>query len=337
MKLNWKTALGIVLSAGLLVWTLRGESPSDIWAVIAKSNVPLLIVAALVATTVFPLRAIRWRVILEPVAPNLPVAQLWRATAVGMMVNNIYPARLGEIARAYALTRETNRVSLTSAVASLAVDRVFDALTLMLLLVAAMLVPEFPRGITIGGQPVQRAAALFGVGALILFVMLYVIVVFPQYLARIYAAMVGRVAPSLVDRGSTIIHAFSEGLGVLRSPRRFAAVFFWALVHWLVNALAFWIGFKAVGIDVPFSAANFLQGIIAIGVALPSSPGFFGVFEAAAKVGLEVYSVPGGLAVSWAIGFHILSFIPITIIGLYYFARLGLHFSDFKAQPNEAR
>jgi hypothetical protein len=337
MKLNWKTALGIVLSAGLLVWTLRGESPSDIWAVISKSNVALLVVAALVATAVFPLRAIRWRVILEPVAPNLPVAQLWRATAVGMMVNNIYPARLGEIARAYALTRETNRVSLTSAVASLAVDRVFDALTLMLLLVAAMLSPEFPRGITIGGQPVQRAAALFAVGALILFVMLYVIVVFPQHLARLYAAMVGRVAPGLVERGSTIIHAFSEGLGVLRSPRRFAAVFFWALVHWLVNALAFWIGFKAVGIDVPFSAANFLQGIIAIGVALPSSPGFFGVFEAAAKVGLEVYGVTGGLAVSWAIGYHILSFIPITIIGLYYFARLGLHFSDFKAQPNEAR
>jgi glycosyltransferase 2 family protein len=100
MKLNWKTALGIALSAGLLVWTLRGESPSDIWAVISRSNVALLIVAALVATAVFPLRALRWRVILEPVAPNLPVGQLWRATAVGMMVNNIYPARLGEIARA---------------------------------------------------------------------------------------------------------------------------------------------------------------------------------------------------------------------------------------------
>ena len=337
MKLNWKTALGIALSAGLLVWTLRGESASDIWSVISRSNVPLLVLAALVATAVFPLRAIRWRVILEPVAPNLPVGQLWRATAVGMMVNNIYPARLGEIARAYALTRETNRVSLTSAVASLAVDRVFDALTLMLLLVSAMLAPEFPRGITVGGQPIQRGAALFAAGALVLFVALYVIVVFPHYLARLYAAVVGRLAPGLVERGSAIIHAFSEGLGVLRSPRRFAAVFFWALVHWLVNALAFWIGFKAVGIDVPFSAANFLQGIIAIGVALPSSPGFFGVFEAAAKVGLEVYGVTGGRAVSWAIGFHILSFIPITVIGLYYFARLGLHFSDFKAQPNEAR
>jgi glycosyltransferase 2 family protein len=335
MRLNWKSALGIALSAGLLVWTLRGESPAEIWSVISQANVPLLILAALVATAIFPLRAIRWRIILGPAAPNLPFAPLWRSIAIGMMVNNIYPARLGEVARAYALTRETNRVRLTGAVASLAVDRVFDALTLMLLLVSAMLSADFPQGMTVGGQPVQRGALLFAVGAVGLFVVLYAIVAFPHHLVRLYAAVVGRVAPRLVTRGSEIIHAFSGGLGVLRSPSRFAAVFFWALLHWLVNALAFWLGFKAVGIEVPFSAANFLQGIIAIGVALPSSPGFFGVFEAAAKVGLEVYGIPGRQAVSWAIGFHILSFIPITLIGLYYFARLGLHFSDFKTPAAE--
>jgi uncharacterized protein (TIRG00374 family) len=335
MKLNWKSALGIALSVVLLVWTLRGESPSEIWSVLARSNLPLLILSALVATAIFPLRAIRWRIILDPTAPKLPIGALWRAIAIGMMVNNIYPARLGEIARAYALTRETDRVTFTASLASLAVDRVFDALTLMLLLVSAMLAPDFPTGITIGGQPVQRGAMVFAAGALGLFVVLYVIVAFPERLVRVYAAVVGRFAPRFVERGSAIIHGFSGGLGVLRSPARFAAVFFWALAHWLVNGLAFWIAFKAVTIDVPFSAANFLQGIIAIGVALPSSPGFFGVFESFATVGLAVYGVPRSQAVSWAIGFHILAFIPITAIGLYYFARLGLHFSDFKTPPND--
>ena len=141
MRLNWKSALGIVLSAGLLVWTLHDESPAEIWMSISQSNVPLLIFAALVATAIFPLRAIRWRIILDPTAPGLPFGALWRSIAIGMMVNNIYPARLGEVARAYALTRETKRVRLTGAVASLAVDRVFDAVTLMLLLVSAMLAP----------------------------------------------------------------------------------------------------------------------------------------------------------------------------------------------------
>ncbi len=335
MRLNWKSALGIALSAGLLVWTLRGESPAEIWSVLSQSNLPLLVLAALVATSIFPLRAIRWRIILDPMAANLPIGALWRSIAVGMMVNNIYPARLGEVARAYALTRETRRVSLTGAVASLAVDRVFDAIVLMLLLVSAMLAPEFPKGMVVGGQPVQRGALVFGLGAVGLLVFLYVIVASPERLVAAYAAVVGRFAPRLVTRGSEVIHSFSEGLGVLRSPRRFVAVFLWAVAHWLVNALAFWIGFKAVGLNVPFSAANFLQGIIAIGVAIPSSPGFFGVFELAATVGLAVYGVPNRQAISWAIGFHVLSFIPITVIGLYYFARLGLHFSDFKTPQPE--
>lgn len=337
MRLNWKSALGIVLSAGLLVWTLRNESPSEIWSVLSQSNLPLLVLAALVATSIFPLRAIRWRIILDPMAADLPIGALWRSIAIGMMVNNIYPARLGEVARAYALTRETKRVSLTGAVASLAVDRVFDAIVLMLLLVSAMLAPEFPKGMVVGGQPVQRGAFVFGLGAIALLVLLYVIVAIPERLVAFYAAVAGRFAPRLVERGSAIIHKFSEGLAVLRSPRRFVAVFLWAVAHWLVNALAFWIGFKAVGLTVPFSAANFLQGIIAIGVAIPSSPGFFGVFELAATVGLAVYGVPNRQAISWAIGFHVLSFIPITVIGLYYFARLGLNFSDFKTPQPEAQ
>jgi len=335
MRLNWKSALGIVLSAALLVWTLKGESPSEIWAVISQSDVFLLVLSAGVATTIFPLRAIRWRIILEPTAPGMPIGPLWRSTAIGMMVNNVYPARLGEIARAYALTRETDRLRFTSAVASLAVDRVFDSLALMLLLVSAMLSPDFPKDTTLGGKPIQHGAALFAGGAVALFAVLYAIVFFPEQLVRMYSAVAGRISPRLVTKGSEIIRTFSSGLTVLRSPRRFVEIFLWALLHWLVNGVAFWIAFKAVGIDVPFSAANFLQGIIALSVAIPSSPGFFGVFEAAAKIGLAVYGVPSGQAVSWAIGFHILSFLPITLIGIYYFARLGLHFSDFRKPADQ--
>ena len=334
MRLDWKGALGIVLSVGLLVWTLRGESPREIWEVLSHSNLPLLMLAAATATSIFPLRAIRWRIILEPVAPNLPYGPLWRSTAIGMMVNNVVPARIGEIARAYALTRETPRVRFPAAFASLAVDRVFDALVLMLLMVSAMFSPAFPRDTVIMGQPVQRYAVLFAAGAVGLFGVLYAIVYFPERLVALFAATLGRVSPKIVARGTELIHAFSAGLGVLRSPRRFVAVLWWTVIHWLVNALAFWIAFQAVGIDAPFSAANFLQGLIAVGVAVPSSPGFFGVFEAFAKIGLAVYGVDGARAVSWAIGLHILSFIPITVIGAFYFARLGLHFRELREAPS---
>ena len=124
---------------------------------------------------------------------------------------------------------------------------------------------------------------------------------------------------------------------MLRSPSRFGAVLMWTVLHWLMNALAFWLGFRAVGIVAPFSAALFVQGIIAIGVAIPSAPGFFGVFEAVARESLAVYGVGPDLAVAWAIGFHILSFIPITLIGAVYFARLGMHMGDLGAAATAER
>jgi uncharacterized protein (TIRG00374 family) len=153
-------------------------------------------------------------------------------------------------------------------------------------------------------------------------------VFFPSWLIRAYELLVRRVAPRLEARGRAALEAFASGLSVLRSPRRFVAILGWAILFWLTNALSFWFGFKALGIGAPFTAALFLQGIIALGVAVPSSPGFFGVFETFGILGLSVYGISRTEAVSWAIGQHVLSFIPITLIGAWYFARLGLHLQD---------
>jgi uncharacterized membrane protein YbhN (UPF0104 family) len=105
----------------------------------------------------------------------------------------------------------------------------------------------------------------------------------------------------------------------------------WALVGWLVNGTSFWIAFKAVGIEAPFSAALFLQSLLAFAVAAPSAPGFFGVFEASTKVALSVYAIDQTLAVSYALGYHLLGWIPITAIGFWYLGRMGLHLKDMSA------
>jgi uncharacterized protein (TIRG00374 family) len=330
MKLGWRGVLGFALSALLLWWTLRGVSVAEVREQLRTANIALLALSAAVATCIFPLRAIRWRVILEPVAPGLPFGPLWRSTAIGMMVNNVVPARAGELVRVFALTRETDRVGFVAGFASLAVDRVFDAVVLITMLVAAMLAPAFPGDTVILGQPASHYAVVLGVAALGILAVLYAIVFAPELIERLYMAVARRLSPALAERGRRLLLSFITGLGALRSPTRFARVFLWTLLHWLVSALSFWIAFRAVGIQAPFSAAVFLQSLIAIGVAIPSSPGFFGVFEASAKVGLAAYGITGPQVITWALGYHILSFLPITIIGAYYFSRLGLHFRDMR-------
>ena len=328
MKFGWRSALGFALSALLLWWTLRGVALADVWRELRGANLGLLVLSAVAATAIFPLRARRWRAILHPVEPDLPFGMLWRSTAIGMMINNVVPARAGEIARAYALTRETPRVGFSAAFASLAVDRLFDAVVVLALMFLAMLDPRFPRG-TAAGDMVANWAGTGTIFLAALVATLYLLVFFPARIIGLYEAFARRVAPRFEARGRDVLGAFAAGLGVLRNPRRFAEVLFWTVVHWLTNALAFWIAFKALDITTAgFGAALFLQGLIAVGVALPSSPGFFGVFEAAARTGLTVYGVNSTQATSWAIGFHLLSFIPITVMGAYYFARLGLHLGE---------
>lgn len=327
MRIGWRGALGIALSAVLLAWALRDVHWVDVQQHLRTTNVPLLALSAIVATLCFPLRAIRWRVILEPVVAGLPYGTLWRSTAIGMMVNNVVPARAGELARAYALARDSRRVSFSAAFASLAVDRVFDAFVIILLMLVAMADPAFPRDSGLSRSAANWAGS--GVIAMLAFLgALYLVVFFPDRIIAMYEGFSRRVAPRFEQRGRDALLAFAAGLGVLRSPGRFATILWWTLLHWLVNALAFWIGFKAVGIDVPLSAALFVQGLIAIGVALPSSPGFFGIWEAVATQALALYGVANAQAITWAIGFHLLGFIPITVIGGWYFVRLGMHFRD---------
>jgi uncharacterized protein (TIRG00374 family) len=331
MKFGWRGALGIALSVVALWWTLRGIDFGSVMGHIGRSKPLLLALATAAATGIFPLRARRWRPILHSVAPDLPFTPLWRATAIGMMVSNLVPARAGELARAYALARETRRVPFTAAFASVAVDRGFDAAVVLLLMFVAMLDSRFSAGAVVAGQPASRVIAGGAVFAGSVLAVFYLMARFPNAVVRAFAAATGRISPRLERRGGELLRSFVSGLGVLRHPALFAEVLWWTLLHWLLNALAFWLGFLAVGIDAPFTAALFLQGLIAIGVALPSAPGFFGIFELFAKAGLTVYGVPDDLAVAWAISFHFLSFIPITLIGAWYFVRLGLHMREIGA------
>ncbi|HET7586396.1 MAG TPA: lysylphosphatidylglycerol synthase transmembrane domain-containing protein [Gemmatimonadaceae bacterium] len=333
MNARWRGALGIALSALLLVWVLHGVTWAEVAAHVRRANVALLVLSAFVATLTFPLRARRWRTILEPIAGRLPFGMLWRATAVGMMANNVLPARTGELIRAYVLTRETDRVRYATAFASIAADRAFDAIVVLVLLVAAVFDPAFPATRLGGVAGAHAMSTWIGFGAALVggaLVALYVLLFFPALLARMVSAIARRIAPSLERRGVDLVHAFAGGLTVLRRPTHAAAVLWWTLLHWLTNALAFWIGFRAVGIDAPLTSALLVQGLIALGIAIPSAPGFWGIFEAAGKVGLAIYGVHESLAVTWAVAYHVVSFIPITLIGIYYVGRLGLRMGELR-------
>src|SRR5262245_35112292 len=217
------------------------------------------------------------------------------------MANNVLPARAGEFARAYVATQRAD-VRFTTALASIAVERVLDGLVMLALLAAAVAAPSFPAGTTLAGVSLARIATGLGVvfgGAL---VVAFFVAYRPDPWLRLLARVLHAVLPArIADRLSHIAQGLIEGLTVLRRPGRFAAVVLWSFAIWLTNGLSFWLCFRAFGIPLTFAAALLLQALIGFGVAVPSSPGFWGVFEYATKLALAIYGVDQTLAVSYAV------------------------------------
>ncbi len=331
MKNGVRNALGFLLSVVLLWWTMKDTSLRAVWGVLSQSSLPLWVGCMVFGGAIFPLRARRWQALLAPVAGRLPFRPLWQSTAIGMMSSNVLPLRPGEFVRAFALSRAEPRVRFTAAFASVAIDRLFDTVVLLLLMLVATLDPAFPSQQKIGdhtlGFWLAIPAAVFS--AVLISLILFLIA--PDTVFRIVDSVMRRVAPKFEPKVRGMLEGFVSGLHVLRSPKLLAEVFFWTLLHWLCNAFAFWLGFQALRLTAPFSAALLLQGLIAIGVAVPSSQGIFRQFEAVGKAGLAIYGISNTEAVSWVIGFHVLTFVPITVMGAWYVSRLKLHFSDFRS------
>jgi len=328
--------IGLAVTAALLVWALWGIKPREVIAHVQHADPLLLLAAVVLATATFPLRTIRWRLILRSVdGHRFDWVPLWHATAIGFMANNLLPARAGEVARAYAVTRQLP-VRFTTALGSVGVERVFDALVMLALMAVAIAAPSFPARTMVNGHSLatlaSAAALLFG--AVLGFALIVV------HRPAPWLALLGRVLHRFLpqraaDRLTHWAEGIVAGLAVLKSPARFAGVVAWSLVVWGVNAAAFAVCFRAFGLEVPLEAALLLQGIIGFGVAVPSTPGFVGVFEAATRVTLAIYAVGPSLAVSYALTYHLTTFIPITLLGLWSLSRLHLRLGELRGAGGE--
>lgn len=322
--------IGIALSVLLLWWALRDVHWQEVRAHITAARLWPFVATIVTATLAFPLRTVRWRYLLRLDGETIPFMPLWHATAIGFMANNLLPARTGELARAYA-TRRLTSVKFSTAAATIAVERIMDGITLVILLGLAVAAGGFQGEVTIAGVPMSRII----IGTAGLFTILLAgafLAILNQRLALAIAERVtGAVLPARWrPRVIGAVHGLLEGLEALRSPQRFLAVAAWSFVVWGVNGLSFYLCLVTFNIDAPWTAAFVVQSLIAFGVALPQSPGYFGMFEAATKATLLAYGIGTSAAISYAVAYHISTFIPITLLGIWSLTRASLHFADLR-------
>lgn len=326
MKLDWKAGLGIGITVFLLWWLLRDVPFGEVWQHIREAHLGLLAASIAVATSGYLIRALRWKVLLQPVQPGTSLRNRFAAVNIGFMANNLLPARIGEFARAYALAR-VEPVTVSAALGTLVVERVLDALTYVGILLVVMSRPSFPAAAADSGL-IAKMQAVIPFLLLGLLLVLVVLVAFPRVVVRIgervAALLPGDFARPVVDA----LESFLDSLKILRSPWLLTQAVLWSVGFWLWHGLSFWLALMAFDIDVGAVAAYFTEVVVGFGVAVPAAPGFLGTFHAAASAALDVFGVPAASSLAFAFGYHAAGFIPVTVIGLYYAGQIGLSLSD---------
>lgn len=321
--LDWRALLGIGISVALLWWTFRGVDLGAVVREIGRARpVPFLLATSL-TTFVFWIRAWRWKSLVDPVHRGTSFRSRFAAVSIGFMGNNLLPARIGEFARAYAFSR-IEPVPLAAAFSTLVIERLFDAVFVIVALVVAMQVPSFPG---LGEAAwLTSAARTLAFLVVLAFCILGLLVVFPEKTVHVMEAIAARVLPAKLRRPVIdALEAFLKGVGVLRDPGLLLRAGAWTLVLWFVNALGFWFALVAFRLDLPFTAALFLQSVIALFVSVPSGPGFFGLYHSAARIVLiDMWGRGESASLGFATGHHLAGFIPITLIGLWYARQIGM-------------
>lgn len=274
-------------------------------------------------------RTIRWQYLLRPVK-KVSALRLYPVVIVGLMANNLLPARTGELVRAYVLgVRE--RISKSSALGTIAVDRLFDGLTLvpMMAIVAVFAGRDISFPIGFGVELNLAAlsavmAALFGAGLAVLLVL-----VFSTRARNSLHRLVHRIAPGkLKPKVQDVLESFFVGLESLRSPVDLAVAWIMSVISWILEATMYFLIAKGFGIDEPFYVFLLLTAAANLAIAVVASQGGVGPFELVVSKTVIAFGAAPELASAYAIGLHAVLLFPIIVIGLYLMWSMKLTFGD---------
>lgn len=316
---SWKFWAGVVVSLGAFALALRGVQFQKVWAALLQADYLYLIPAFLLLLVAVLAKAVRWGVLFYPIE-GLSRKHLFAAMGIGYLGNNILPARIGELIRAYVIGAATG-TSKSQALATIVVERLVDILTLLLFMVVLLPTLRLPVWL-------QRSLATLGVltvGATLLFALVPAV---ERWLLSIVRWLEDRVPSSRKLELRSKVAGFMTGLAVLRVPRLAIPIFGWSLVSWIASGLAYYAVMGAFHLHLPVTAAFWVVVITSLGMVIPSSPGYVGVFHYLTVVTLGLFGVTQGIALSYALVLHAVVYIFLSATGVYGMAVESLNVGD---------
>lgn len=319
----WKNYLiGLVISVATLVVFFNQASPSQIWQAISQVDLWWLMAALVVYLSGFVLRTLRWRYLLKPMG-DVSFMSLLSAMMLGFLGNNILPAHLGEVIRAMIIGR-TEKISVSATMATVVMERIYDGLTILLLLGVVLLFMDVPPWVRMGGW---TGLAFFGG----LMALLQAFRWQRQRSLRLLAFLLRPLPDRLSTRALGMAESFAEGLAVAKAAD-LLFVAFYSLALWVILSICAWFLMLAFGLKLGLLTAVFMEVMVALALIIPAAPGFVGTFHMGAQMSLVMVGVNPDMAGSVAMLLWLVHFIPTTLIGLYFLKKSGMSWAALSSR-----
>ena len=314
-----KLWIGMGISLFFLILLFRKIDFAKLVAAFREMDYRFLWGAIALTFVSYFLRAVRWRILLAPLKQTR-LANLFPATIIGYMANNILPARLGEFVRAYVLAGKEG-LDTSATFATLVLDRLCDGFTVLVILLVTFFTVRLPAGM----ESVQHGLVVGGYVTLAFYlgVVAFVVVLKRatmrtlEFLRRLLSPFPPRVAEKVIP----VLGSFIEGLRLSSRPAELAGLFVVSLAIWTTAIIPVDLILQSFGIHLPITASMFIMVFLVFAVMVPASPGFVGTYHAACVYGLMAFNIQMERAMSVAIIMHGVNFFPVIIAGGFYLWR----------------
>ncbi len=334
LKIVISLLLGTLVSAGALYLAMRNVPFENLWEYLSTINYFWIVPSTAAVLVAFVLRTLRWQVILST-NHKVDFLTVFHPLMIGFSINCILPGRVGEIARPVILSQKED-LPVSTGLATVALERVLDAVTLIALMAVVLFkvqpdpdVTTHFAGFELSRSVLEKIATgtlqfcLVLIGGIILVsihtVRRYIFIGLDFISRQFY--FLGSGFQSFLIKVTLVIQKIitniSSGFALIKQPKLMLMCLVSSLIIWLLNGLSYYVfSLGCPGLELSFMEVMVILVIVAFSIALPSVPGFWGIWEAGGVFAMTLLGVGSDQAAGYTLANHAIQIIPVIVIGL---------------------
>ena len=303
---SWLILFSIVLAAILLYFTLRGLDWSAFWVTIKTGHYEFLLLTIPISSATYFIRALRWSVLVRS-GEKVPVSSVFWANMVGYMGNAYLPARAGELLRS-AFLGEKSGLGTSFILATALTERLLDVVALVFIGSVSLLLQ---KDMSLWLANSVRVMAMAG------FLGLAFIVVAPfqeKLILRIlnWLPLPDKISKIITDQ----VSRFLVGMRSLQNWRRLVIFILLTALIWLADATTNMVAVRIILQTLNIGQALILLAALGLSSAIPSTPGYVGVYQFVAVTVLVPFGFSRADALAYILISQILNYLVVSFWGL---------------------